>query len=87
MGRYDEGIASSRSALAVDSANTMVIYNLALAHVHLRRYSEARVWARRGLRLDPDDTSLQRLDLRTRILWIYGAVTGFARAILRRSSL
>ncbi len=83
MGRYDDGIASSRSALVVDPANTMVIYNLSLAHVHLGRYTEARVWARRGLRLDPEDISLQRLDLRTRILWIYGAVTGFARRLFR----
>ena len=51
-----------------DPKNTMAIYNLALAHEHLRQYGEARVWVRRGLRLDPEDVSLQRLDLRIRLL-------------------
>jgi hypothetical protein len=46
----------------------MFAYNLALAYEHLRNYPESRRWLGTGLELEPDDQSLQRLELRVRFL-------------------
>ena len=43
-------------------------YNLALAYEHLRRYDEALKWVKNGLKSDPRDPALQRLELRVRVL-------------------
>src|SRR5207249_4348421 len=38
--RYDEGIFACHEALRCDPKNLLAIYNLALAHEHLRRFDE-----------------------------------------------
>jgi tetratricopeptide (TPR) repeat protein len=66
--RFDEGIESCRRCLAIDSRHVMAVYNMALAFERLRKYEQATYWVEEGLRLDPRDASLQRLELRIRVL-------------------
>lgn len=66
--RYDEGIESCRRCLAVDPKHVMAVYNLSLAYERLRKYEQATYWVQEGLRLDARDSSLQRLELRIRVL-------------------
>ncbi len=68
VGRYEDGIASCHEALTRDAGNAMAIYNLALAYEHLGRYEDALEWVRRGLSQSPKDVSLQKLELRIRVL-------------------
>lgn len=68
IGRYEDGILSCNEALARDPDNVMAVYNLALAYEHLGRYDAALSWVRRGLALQPKDISLQKLELRVRVL-------------------
>lgn len=68
VGRYDDGIASCQEALRRDPDNVMAMYNLGLAYEHLRRYDEALRWVRLGLEKAPKDLSLQKLELRVRVL-------------------
>lgn len=80
--RYDDGIDSCRRCLAVDPGNVMAVHNLALAHERLGRYEEAAYWVGEGLKLAPRDPSLQRLELRVRVLrWKERAVRA-VRALL-----
>lgn len=66
--RFDDGIESCRRCLAIDARHSMAIYNLALAYERLRKYEQATYWVQEGLRLDARDPSLQRLELRIRVL-------------------
>jgi protein O-GlcNAc transferase len=76
--RYEEGIESCRACLAEDPTNVMAVYNLALAHERVGAYEQATYWVGEGLRLSPRDVSLQKLELRIRVLrwkdWIVRAV-------------
>ena len=67
-GRYDDGVESCRQCLAVDPGNLTAIYNLALAYERQRLYESAAYWVAEGLRTAPRDLSLQKLELRIRVL-------------------
>lgn len=82
VGRYQEGIASCHEALRLDPRNATVAYNLGLAYEHLRRYDEALTWVRIGLQTEPRDASLQRLELRLRVLRFRSAAFRVARSLL-----
>jgi tetratricopeptide (TPR) repeat protein len=82
VGRYEEGILSCHEALGRDPDNIMALYNLALAYEHLGRYEDALSWVRKGLAKSPKDISLQKLELRVRVLnWKDWAVR-IARSLL-----
>ena len=72
--RYGDGIDACRRALACDPDNPLAIYNLALAYEHLGRYDEAMDWVRVGLEKDAKDTSLQKMELRLRVLQLQSRV-------------
>jgi tetratricopeptide (TPR) repeat protein len=85
-GRYEDGIESCRECLRLDSQNPQAVYNLALACEHLGRYDEALGWVRRGLERDPKDLSLQKLELRVRVLrWRGRLARAFRSLLLRRA--
>jgi hypothetical protein len=44
------------------------MYNLALAYQRHRDYSKALTWTRRAMEVDPRDSTIQRLELRIRIM-------------------
>jgi tetratricopeptide (TPR) repeat protein len=67
-GQYADGIASCEEALRREPSSLLTIYNLALAYQTLRRYTPALEWVNRGLRIDPRDPDLQRLEFRLRVL-------------------
>jgi superkiller protein 3 len=67
-GRYEEGIESCRQVLALDSNNLTAMYNLALAHERIGYYDQATFWVQQGLRIDPRDAAMQKLELRIRVL-------------------
>lgn len=83
--RYDEGIESCRAALRLEPKNTSVLFNLAVACERQGRLARAGVWTRRGLEVEPDDASLQRLQLRLRFLRWRNRVAASARRLLGRS--
>jgi tetratricopeptide (TPR) repeat protein len=88
IGRYEDGIASCQEALARDADNVMAMYNLALAYEHLGRYEDALAWVRRGLAKQPKDISLQKLELRVRVLnWRDWAVRIARSLLFPRASL
>jgi tetratricopeptide (TPR) repeat protein len=66
--RHGEGIDASRRALSLDPSNVLAVFNLALAHERLKRYDEAMEWTRMGIDLDPRDQTLQKMELRLRVL-------------------
>jgi tetratricopeptide (TPR) repeat protein len=72
--RYGEGIQACKRALECEPQNTLAIFNLALANEHLRRYGEAMDWVRRGLEKDAKDLSLQKMELRLRVLQLRSRV-------------
>ena len=82
IGRYEEGVVSCQQALARDADNGMAIYNLALAYEHLGRYEDALAWVRKGLAKQPKDISLQKLELRVRVLNWKDRAVRIARALL-----
>lgn len=82
IGRYQDGVASCQEALARDADNVMAIYNLALAYEHLGRYVDALEWVRKGLKTAPKDISLQKLELRVRVLNWKDWVLRIARTVL-----
>ena len=84
--RFEDGIASCRRCLAVDPKNVMAVYNLALAHERLRQYDQASYWVAEGLRLAPRDASLQKLELRVRVLRYKDWLGRALRAVLFPSS-
>jgi tetratricopeptide (TPR) repeat protein len=81
-GRYMDGIASCHEALQRDPANLMAVYNLASAYEHLKQYDEALSWVRKGLEKDPNDTPLQKLELRIRVLRFRERVVRIVRGVL-----
>jgi tetratricopeptide (TPR) repeat protein len=81
-GRYQDGIASCHEALRLNSGNAVATFNLALAYAHLRRFDDAMKWVRAGLKIDPRDAALQRLELRVRVLKWYRGSLRFARSML-----
>ena len=85
IGRYEDGIESCREALRLEPANPQSLYNLALAHEHLGRYDEALAWVRRGLERDPKDVSLQKLELRVRVLRWRGRILRALTVLWRRN--
>ena len=72
--RYTDGIDCCRRALACDGDNLVAIFNLALAHELLHKYDEAMDWARHGLLKEPKDISLQKMELRLRVLQLKSRV-------------
>jgi len=82
VGRYQDGIASCHEALRLDPRNATAAFNLALAYEHLKRYDEALTWVRMGLQTEPRDVSLQRLELRVRVLRWRSAAFRFIRSAL-----
>jgi tetratricopeptide (TPR) repeat protein len=84
IGRYEDGIESCLVALRLDPTSLQSIYNLALAYEHLARYDEALAWVRRGLERDAKDVSLQKLDLRVRVLRWRARLFGWLGAPFRR---
>jgi tetratricopeptide (TPR) repeat protein len=88
VGRYDDGIQSCHDALARDAENVMAMYNLALAYEHQGRYDDALSWVRKGLARSPKDVSLQKLELRVRVLnWKDWAVRILRSVLFPRASL
>ena len=81
VGRYIDGIASFRECLRLDSHNAQALYNLALAYEHLGQFDEALTWVRRALDRDGKDASLQRLELRIRILRLRSRVVRAVRRL------
>jgi tetratricopeptide (TPR) repeat protein len=77
IGRYADGIASSRLSLRRDPQSTAAMHNVALAYCHLKQYKRAMLWTRRGLKLSPRDRSLHALHLRLIILRAAGRVRGW----------
>ncbi len=61
------GIASCRNALRRDPRFLLAMHNLAFAYVEQKRWRRARVWVRRALEIEPDDSGLRRLRLRLRV--------------------
>src|SRR6185312_10743980 len=83
VGRYEEGIESCHEALRLSPGNTTAAFNLALAYQHVGRYDEAGAWVKTGLKTDPRDASLQRLELRIRVLKWRSAVGQVIRSMFR----
>ena len=81
-GNYEEGIRSCEEVLSRDADNGTAMYNLALAHEHLRQYERALEWVRRAIGQDPKDGSLQRLELRLRLLKGKAAVVSAIRRVI-----
>jgi tetratricopeptide (TPR) repeat protein len=63
-GQRERGCHASRRALRLDPVCTVSIYNLALAAMEDRRDRQARIWIRRGLKINRRDDALRRLRLR-----------------------
>jgi tetratricopeptide (TPR) repeat protein len=84
--RYGEGIEACNRALACDSDNAMAIFNLALANEHLRRYDEAMEWVRVGLEKDIKDASLQKMELRLRVLQLRSRVVRAVKWVVGKRS-
>jgi len=78
-GNYQEGIASCLTALAKDPNNIIAMYNMALAHEHLKQYETAINWVRQARKIDVADVSLQRLEVRLRLLWVKDSILEFIR--------
>lgn len=81
-GLYAQGIRSCRQCLDLDGSNRLAMYNLALAHDHLGQFDLALQWTRRALTLEPRDASLQRLELRLRMLRSCGLVLGWMKRLV-----
>ena len=66
--RYPDGISSCHQALRCDPNATTAMYNLALAFQRHGDYDKALTWTRRATEVDPRDSTIQRLELRIRIM-------------------
>jgi tetratricopeptide (TPR) repeat protein len=53
LGQYDAAAAAFRKALEIDENSALVLSNLALAHLFLRRPAEAESFAARAMQWDP----------------------------------
>jgi len=80
---YEEGIGSCQRVLALEPRNTLAMYNLALAFERMGRFQMALDWTRRAMQLEPKDVSLQRLEIRLRILKFKARVVSAVRRMLR----
>ena len=67
---WQEGIASCMTVLNKDSQNGLAMHNLALAYERLGQYRSALTWVRRAQMILGEDSALQALELRVRLLWI-----------------
>lgn len=87
-GRYEDGIESCHQVLRLSPRNATAAYNLALAYENLRRYEESLRWVKTGLKADPRDPALQRLELRVRVLKWRAKAFRFVRTLipLRRAT-
>jgi len=65
---YDQGMASCHEALRCDPNATTAMYNLALAYQRQSDYEKALTWTRRAMQVDPRDSTIQRLELRIRLM-------------------
>lgn len=76
--KFEEGIESCRRCLLIDPHNLMAVYNLAAAYERTGDYERAAYWVGEGLRMSPRDSSLQKLELRVRVLrwkqWVVRAI-------------
>jgi len=81
VGRYVDGIDSCQEALRLNPHNSTTVFNLALAYEHIRRYDQAMKWVRTGLKYDPRDVSLQRLELRIQVMKWYSRSKRVVRAM------
>jgi len=73
--RFDAGMASCHEALRCDPNATTAMYNLALAYQRQRDYPKALTWTRRAMEVDPRDSTIQRLELRIRIMQFLSRTT------------
>jgi len=77
----NDGIDSSRRALELDPHNVSVAYNLALGLERAGRYDEAIDLVRDAMARAPQDASLQRLEMRLRLLRAKDAVVRGVRKL------
>jgi len=75
-------MASCHQALRCDPNATTAMYNLALAYQRQRDYAKALIWIRRAIQVDPRDNTIQRLELRIRIMQFFSTTAGFLRRLL-----
>ena len=68
INHYHQGMASCQEALRCDPNATTAMYNLALAYQRQGDYEKALTWTRRAMQVDPRDSTVQRLELRIRIM-------------------
>ncbi len=80
--RFDEGLAACQQALKLDPRATTAMYNLALAYERQGDYARGRAWIRRAIAADPHDLSLQRLELRLRVLVVWSRIVAGVRRAL-----
>ena len=66
--RFDDGMASCHKAPRCDPNATTAMYNLALAYQRQGDYEKALTWTRRAMQVEPRDSTVQRLELRIRIM-------------------
>lgn len=57
------GVAACKRAIRIDANHVSALHNLALAHLQDRKWSRARSYVKRALRVTPDDPALKRLRL------------------------
>jgi tetratricopeptide (TPR) repeat protein len=61
MGHWDESIGSFERAADLDPRNVGVLQNIAGNYATLGRYPEQKMWLRRILTFEPDDTRVQAI--------------------------
>ena len=81
-GRYAEGIAACHEALRCNPRHTTAMFNLALAWERQGDYLRASRWLRKAAQIDPHDPSIQRLDLRLKLLLRVGSILRVVRKAL-----
>ena len=83
LGKYEEGLAEYRSALAIDPGPGETYHNLAVALFFVKRYQEAEEAARRALELLPQEVAVRYV--LGRILVQQGNVGSESVRLLRQS--
>ena len=83
VGRYDDGIATCHEALAPRPRQRSWPSTTSPSPTSIsRRYEDALAWVRKGLEKSPKDVSLQKLDLRVRVLNWKDRIVRIVRALL-----
>ena len=82
--QYEEGIDSCRRAVECEPGNVTAAYNLAVACERMGRYDEGLVCVRAALGKVPRDVSLQKMELRLRVLKVASGVVALLRRVIPR---